>query len=90
MTAMRAAENGLPVVRAANTGVSALIDARGRVTRQSALFEQAIVEGQIEIRRNREPTFYARHGDVFAAGCAVAWLLAAGWTLVGERRTATH
>jgi len=90
MTAMRAAENGLPVVRAANTGVSALIDARGRVTRQSALFEQAIVEGQIEIPRNREPTFYARHGDVFAAGCTLAWLLGAGWALVRERRTATH
>lgn len=90
MTAMRAAENGLPVVRAANSGVSALIDARGRVTRQSALFEQAIVAGQIEIPRNREPTFYARHGDVFAAGCAITWLLGAGWMLVGERRTATH
>ncbi|CAM9888484.1 unnamed protein product [Discosporangium mesarthrocarpum] len=91
MTAMRAAENGLPVVRAANTGVSALIDARGRVTEHSALFEQAIVEGRIEIPREREPTFYARHGDVFAAACTVAWLVGAGWALFREkRRTATH
>ena len=91
MTAMRAAENGLPIVRAANTGVSALIDARGRVTQQSALFERAIVEGRIEIPKEREPTFYARHGDVFAASCTILWLVGAGWTLLRQKRsTATH
>ncbi len=91
MTAMRAAENGLPVVRAANTGVSALIDARGRVTEHSALFERAIVRGRIEIPKDRKPTFYARQGDVFAAACTLAWLAGAGWMLVREKRpNGTH
>ncbi|MEM9177213.1 MAG: apolipoprotein N-acyltransferase [Myxococcota bacterium] len=86
MTAMRAAENGLPVVRAANTGVSALIDARGRVVQHSALFEPATVVGEIGIPTNRPPTFYARHGDVFAAGCTVAWILGAGWAFAREKK----
>ena len=87
MTAMRAAENGLPIVRAANTGVSALIDARGRVLSRSPLFEEAVVAGEIEIPKERAPTFYARHGDVFAAGCAAVWVFSAGWGLFRERRT---
>ena len=91
MTAMRAAENGLPVVRAANTGVSALIDARGRVTEHGRLFEEATVVGEIEIPVDRAPTFYARHGDVFAGACTVACLLGAGAALRREKnQNETH
>jgi len=86
MTALRAAENGLPIVRAANTGVSALIDGRGRVRSRSGLFEEAVVAGEIEIPKERTPTFYARHGDVFAAGCASVWVFGAGWGLFRERK----
>ena len=74
MTAMRAAENGIPVVRAANTGVSALIDARGRIQGRSPLFEEAYVVGTIEMPlvgdRNPASTFYARFGDLFVLICA--------------------
>ena len=80
MTAMRAAENGIPVVRAANTGVSALIDARGRVQDRSPLFEEAYVVGTIEMPlvgdgsvgdRNPASTIYARFGDLFVFLCAL-------------------
>ena len=77
---MRAAENGIPVVRAANTGVSALIDARGRVQDRSPLFEEAYVVGTIEMPlvgdgsvgdRNPASTIYARFGDLFVLLCAL-------------------
>ena len=72
MTAMRAAENALPTVRAANTGVSALIDDRGRVIRRSGLFEEDFVVGEIQLQIGREPTFYARFGDAFVMICLLA------------------
>jgi len=79
MTAMRAAENGLPTVRAANTGISAIIDGWGRVVTTSPLFEEAIIVGEVPLptisttpstrQRGTRATFYARYGDVFAWIC---------------------
>ena len=74
MSAMRAAENGRPMVRAANTGISAIIDAQGRVHEKSSLFEEAIVVGEILFVRNASPTVYSRVGDVFAWSCVAASL----------------
>ncbi len=63
---LRAIETGLPVVRVANTGVSALIDARGRVVQALPLG----VEGVLDVRLPPAlaPTPYWRLGDwpVFA------------------------
>jgi len=79
----RAVENRVPVLRAANTGVSCIIDHRGKITR-------FVKEGNHRIfvsgyaSENIVPTFggsfYTRFGDVFAWGCiAVALIgLAAG------------
>jgi apolipoprotein N-acyltransferase len=71
MTAMRAAENGRWMVRAANTGISAIIDARGRVRESSALFEDALVVEEVPVLLSQPPTFYARFGDVFAVICVL-------------------
>jgi apolipoprotein N-acyltransferase len=85
MTALRAAESGLPVVRAANTGVSALIDARGAVVERSRLFEEAIVVGDVDLSVGEPPTFYARFGDVFVALCGIGWGLLAARNAWGDR-----
>lgn len=80
MTALRSAETGLWTVRAANTGVSAVIDARGRVRERSAIFERALVVADVPLPAplpagGAAPrTFYARHGDVFARVCWVGLL----------------
>jgi apolipoprotein N-acyltransferase len=74
MTALRSAETGLWTARAANTGVSALIDARGRVRERTEIFEEGIVVGDVPLRAG-PATFYARHGDWFAFGC---WAVSLG------------
>lgn len=58
---MRAIEQGLPMVRAANTGVSAMIDARGRITGQIALNETGSLD--VALPPALPVTLYARWGD---------------------------
>jgi len=69
ITAMRSAETGVALVRAANTGVSAIVEAGGRVVEQSGLFERGYVVGDVRLGERARATFYVRHGDVFAWGC---------------------
>jgi apolipoprotein N-acyltransferase len=82
MTALRSAETGLWTARAANTGVSALIDARGRVRERTEIFEESIVVGDVSLREG-PATFYARHGDWFAFAC---WAVSLGLALRACRR----
>ena len=57
----RAIELRTPVVRAANTGVSALIDARGVATQRLEVGARGAIHG--DLRANAAPTLYARLGD---------------------------
>jgi len=70
---MRAIEEGRYLVRAANTGISGIVDPYGRVLAKSALFQPAVVVG--DVRLLRVATFYARHGDLFAYASVVATLV---------------
>ena len=73
MTAVRSAENGVWTARAANTGVSAIIDSQGRVRSHTRIFERDLLVGDLPLRASpRGGTFYARHGDIFVYGCWVA------------------
>ena len=58
---VRAIESRRDLVRVANTGISALIDARGMVIARTPWWKKATLKGQIHLRKGR--TFYARHGD---------------------------
>jgi len=76
ITALRSAEPRVWTARAANTGVSAIIDAQGRVREQTRIFERDLLVA--DVPRRPAPvggSFYTRHGDVFAAAC---WLVVAG------------
>jgi apolipoprotein N-acyltransferase len=79
MARFRAVETGKYLVRAANTGISGVIDPRGRVVERTALFEPRVLVRDVPVVRGQ--TFYARHGDVFAWACALATLSLAGMTL---------
>ena len=59
---LRAAEQGLPVLRAANTGVSAVIDARGGIVASLALDEAGFLDAALPPAL--PPTVYARSGDL--------------------------
>jgi len=72
ITALRSAETGVWTARAANTGVSALIDARGAVRERTRIFEGGLLVGDVPLRDPaRLPTFYARYGEWFPLLC---WL----------------
>lgn len=61
MVRMRSIEQGLPLVRAANTGISAIIDAYGRITASLPLGKEAILEGNLPAPL--PPTPYSRFGN---------------------------
>ncbi len=69
MAVFRAVENRVPVARAANTGVSGFIDAKGRVLEKSHIFTETYLT-QTLTPGNRK-TFYTRYGDVFAYACSL-------------------
>jgi apolipoprotein N-acyltransferase len=69
MAAARAVETGRYLVRAANTGISAIVDPHGRIVARSRLDERAVVSAAVEPRRGLTP--YARAGDLLAWGCAI-------------------
>ena len=58
---VRAIEQGLPLVRAANTGVSAVIDPAGRTVRSLPLGTEGVLDAQLP--RRIDPPLYARTGD---------------------------
>jgi len=58
---VRAIEEGLPLVRAANTGISAVIDPLGRIIKALPLGVEAVLEAQLP--RRADPPLYARVGD---------------------------
>ncbi len=81
---VRAAERGLPLVRVANTGVSAVIDARGRVLAQIPLGEAGWID--VPLPPSAPATLYARTGDLPVI--VLALLLSAGAASTRRRGTA--
>jgi apolipoprotein N-acyltransferase len=87
ITALRAAESRRWIARAANTGVSALIDERGGVRAQTRIFERGLLVGEVGLASpDEEPTFYVRRGDVFAGVCWAALAAVALSALLRDRR----
>jgi len=59
---LRAIEEGLPLVRAANTGISAVIDPLGRIVAQLGLGDEGVLDSRLPAAM--PPTVYARVGDI--------------------------
>jgi apolipoprotein N-acyltransferase len=67
MTVFRAVENRVPLVRAANTGITAIIDSRGHIHGMTQLFKETYLAG--EVRMGEGDSVYTRYGDLFAWLC---------------------
>jgi apolipoprotein N-acyltransferase len=70
----RCVETRLPMVRAANTGVTCFVNEFGNITQilldeNGTPFTQGTLTGQVAIPTNPEPTFYVQHGEWFSYCC---------------------
>jgi apolipoprotein N-acyltransferase len=75
---IRAIEQGLPLVRAANTGISAVVDPLGRIVKELPLGAEGVVDSPLP--QAIAPTLYVRAGD------SIAGTLVAGALVLGIRR----
>lgn len=69
MAKFRAVENRKPLIRAANSGISGIIDSSGRVMRASQMETQDIITDTFHTDKTR--TLYTRYGDLFVYLCIV-------------------
>jgi apolipoprotein N-acyltransferase len=67
MARLRAIENGRHLLRAANTGITAVVDPRGRVLARTELFERTVIVHDVGLSRER--TVFSRIGESFGWGC---------------------
>jgi apolipoprotein N-acyltransferase len=78
---VRAIEQGLPLVRAANTGISAVVDPLGRIIKELPLGADGVIDAGLP--KAIAPTVYVRAGDIIAVALVAGTLL-----LVVRRRRA--
>ncbi|MEI6350594.1 MAG: apolipoprotein N-acyltransferase [Verrucomicrobiota bacterium] len=75
----RAVENRRPLLRSANTGMTAFIAPTGKVIYSKAPFDEGFLFGEVSVPgADARQTFYTRHGEVFVKACALMSLAMAG------------
>jgi apolipoprotein N-acyltransferase len=79
---LRALEEGLPIVRATPTGISAIIDARGRLLRSLPLGEMGVIDARLPLPA--PPTLFSRFGNILPFAFA---LLLVAFAIVVRRRS---
>ncbi len=69
MSQMRSIEQGVPMLRAANTGVSAIIDKNGRIVKSLAYNQHGFLSADLEL--NNSVTIYSLYGDWIIFGLII-------------------
>lgn len=77
MARMRALESGRPMLRAANTGPSVIVDHRGNLIARSPQFVPYVLTGSVTPTHGATP--YARFGNVPIVALVAAMTMLAGW-----------
>lgn len=73
MMVFRAVENRVYLLRAANTGISAIIDPTGSIVAMTPLFETTALNGTFQFLKVK--TIYSMYGDLFAYFCFAGILI---------------
>jgi len=82
MARLRAVEQGLPLIRAANTGISGVVDPFGRVIKQLSLNTQGVIDSRLP-KPTKRSTVYSRFGDWPILSLAILLLIS---SILGEKR----
>jgi apolipoprotein N-acyltransferase len=82
MARMRCVEFRRPMVRAANSGISAVIDADGGIVASLGLFRRGVLVATV--RPSNGETIYAKTGEIFGISCSILTLLAFIFPLRGS------
>jgi apolipoprotein N-acyltransferase len=85
MAVFRAVENRVPVIRAANTGVSGFIDPMGKIRSKSDIFVKTVMKDEVKVGAFGK-SFYTRYGDLFTFLCIISSVLLIANTLHPEKR----
>ncbi len=86
MAVFRAIENRVPVVRAANTGISGTIDSSGRIKKATDIFVETYITDEITISKDHKKTFYTRYGDIFSYICTIIVIGFFGWIIIKRKK----
>lgn len=86
MTIFRAVETRLYLVRAANTGISAIVDPKGQIVAKTGIFQKDAINGHVKLLK--VPTFYAQYGDLLAGICFMLCIMFLLWVLKGRLKNA--
>ncbi len=74
VSVLRGVEMRRPVLRAANTGISAVISSAGEILSSAPLNTRAILQADIALPLELEVSFYAKWGDWFAWLCVAIYM----------------
>ncbi len=87
MAALRAVENRVPLVRSANTGISAIVNIDGQIQAQTSLLETTFIAEQLAWPK--VTSVYTQYGDWFVTLCGAGTLVMLGYAgitvLFGKR-----
>jgi apolipoprotein N-acyltransferase len=90
MATFRAIENGVPLVRAAASGISGAFDPWGRVIGELDYFAPGDQTLTVQSPLGGVPTLYSRTGDLFAWLCVAGLVLAFGSATMNLRQLMAH
>jgi apolipoprotein N-acyltransferase len=81
----RAVENGRPLLRVTNSGITASIRSDGFVTEETSGFQQDVRNWNLSLWNS--DTFYTKHGDLFVQACSVITAIVLGILLFSAKRS---